>query len=230
MKERLLQIADYLGLSVRAFELKCGLQRGNISNMSENGAIGSDKLSKIIDSCSDINIEWLLTGRGTMLNAQNQQIAEPQITLRQLKTDYYDQGKQDIPLFELDTSAGLSTLFTNQNQNIPLDSISIPNAPKCDGATFVRGDSMYPLLKSGDIVCYRNIYDINNIIYGEMYILYIESNGDERLVVKYVQKSDKGDNYFTLASENRYHAAIDVLRTDVKTMAIVKASIRYNSF
>jgi len=77
MKKRLLQIADYLGMSVRGFETACELQRGNISNMSENGAIGSDKLSKIIDKFPDINLEWLLTGNGQMLKSNVQKTLTP---------------------------------------------------------------------------------------------------------------------------------------------------------
>lgn len=71
MKERLLQIANHLGISIRGLENLCGLQRGNISNMSEGGAIGSDKLAKIIDGCPDINPEWLITGKGGILREQN---------------------------------------------------------------------------------------------------------------------------------------------------------------
>lgn len=62
IKERLYKLAENKGLSVRAFEEKCGLGRGNISNMSPNGAIGSDKLTKIIDTFSDVDINWILCG------------------------------------------------------------------------------------------------------------------------------------------------------------------------
>lgn len=67
MKERLLKMIDYLELSVRSFESICGLQRGNISNMTEKSTIGSDKLAKIIDVFPIFNVEWLLTGQGEML-------------------------------------------------------------------------------------------------------------------------------------------------------------------
>lgn len=63
LKDRLLYIAKHYGLSVRSFETECSLLRGNISNMK--GAIGSDKLAKIIDRFSDINIYWLLSGVGS---------------------------------------------------------------------------------------------------------------------------------------------------------------------
>lgn len=62
IKERLYSIAEFEGLSVRAFEERCGLGRGNISNMAPGGAIGSDKLTKIIDAFPDIDLNWILTG------------------------------------------------------------------------------------------------------------------------------------------------------------------------
>lgn len=62
IRDRLKEMARLHGLSIRGFEEKCGLGRGNISNMSPDGSIGSDKLSKIIAAFPDTNINWLLTG------------------------------------------------------------------------------------------------------------------------------------------------------------------------
>ena len=65
IKDRLKEMAQAHGYSIRGFEEKCGLGRGNISNMSADGSIGSDKLSKIIDAFPDANVHWLLTGNTT---------------------------------------------------------------------------------------------------------------------------------------------------------------------
>lgn len=62
IKERLISIAEFEGLSIRAFEERCGLGRGNISNMGPNSAIGSDKLTKILATFPDIDLNWILTG------------------------------------------------------------------------------------------------------------------------------------------------------------------------
>lgn len=62
LKDRLKLIAEQKGLSIRAFEERCGLGRGNISNMSPDGTLGSDKLTKIIDTFTEIDLYWLLTG------------------------------------------------------------------------------------------------------------------------------------------------------------------------
>ncbi len=245
MKERLLQIAAYLGLSVRSFEAECGLQRGNISNMSESGAIGSDKLSKIYVKYPELNLEWLLTGIGSMLKGKLGQVkakeyiqqeevnniaSEPNMQTYNFKSDYFNLNNQLIPLYEIEAAAGLNTLFSNQTDQSPIDYISVPNAPKCDGALFVRGDSMYPIMKSGDIVCYKQIKDTqNNIRFGEIYLLYIDDGDDEYLTIKYVQTSERGKRFVKLVSHNQYHAPKDEAISNIKALAIIKLSIRYNT-
>ncbi len=54
LKDRLKWLAQQKGLSMRAFEEKCGLGRGNISNMSQDGTLGPDKLTKIIDAFQEL--------------------------------------------------------------------------------------------------------------------------------------------------------------------------------
>ena len=52
---------------------------------------------------------------------------------------------------------------------------------------------MYPLLKSGDIVLYKQLNDINDIFWGDMYLLSIDIDGEEYVTVKYIQKSERPD-------------------------------------
>ena len=74
IKNKLIQVSDYYGLSMRKFEEKCQLGRGTISNAT--GAIGSDKLSKIVDNCIEIDLYWLLTGKGSMLKSESTKAVE----------------------------------------------------------------------------------------------------------------------------------------------------------
>lgn len=65
---RLKQYLNYKNISVRAFEMKCGFSNGSFGSQLKNGkTIGVDRLEKILHEFADINIEWLLTGRGPML-------------------------------------------------------------------------------------------------------------------------------------------------------------------
>ena len=44
---------------------------------------------------------------------------------------------------------------------------------------------MYPLLKSGDIIAYKEVpVEIQHIFYGEMYLVSIDVEGEEYLTVK----------------------------------------------
>lgn len=89
---------------------------------------------------------------------------------------------------------------------------------------------MYPLLKSGDIVAYKAIQDfVNEVFWGEMYLLSISMSGEEYVTVKFVQKSEKGDDYIKLVSQNQHHSPKDIHLSKVLAMALIKASIRINS-
>ena len=68
---------------------------------------------------------------------------------------------------------------------------------------------MYPLLKSGDIVLYKQLRDINDIFWGDMYLLSIDIDGEEYVTVKYIQKSDRA-GYVKLVSQNQHHADKDL--------------------
>ena len=113
----------------------------------------------------------------------------------------------------------------------PIEYIQIPNLPKSDGAIYVRGDSMYPVLKSHDIVIYKEVNDLNNHIYifGEMYIVCVDNDGDYYTMVKWLHKSELGNDHLKLVSENKHHDAIDIPKNKIKGLAMVKASIRVNS-
>ncbi|MCK0203330.1 hypothetical protein MWN41_09935 [Ornithobacterium rhinotracheale] len=137
---------------------------------------------------------------------------------------------QEVPLYNFEATMGLKELFSGGKSSAAiLDTIKIPNLPKCDGAIFVTGDSMYPLLKSGDIVLYKEM-PLDSIFYGEMYLLsYRVDEWEEYITVKYVQKSELGGEYLKLVSQNQHHQPKDVLARDISAIALIKASIRINT-
>lgn len=180
---------------------------------------GSQKESQNIDKTKNAKNVTLLEGK--------QNTFPYQVNPYLLKTDS-KKDTQVIPLYNMEASAGLVQLLDNHNNQKPTDYISIPNLPNCDGALFVTGDSMYPLLKSGDIIAYKQIQDFeNDIFWGEMYLISVDVGGEELVTVKYVQKSEK-EGYIKLVSQNKNHQDKDVKISKIRALAIVKASIRYN--
>ncbi|MCR5861124.1 S24 family peptidase [Flavobacterium sp. J372] len=220
---RLGEYIEAKGISYYAFENSLGASRGSISKAVKDGkSIGSNMLEKIMNLYQDINPSWLLTGDGEMFKEGHEAIR----TFK-LKTDTTVES-QKIPLYDLEAVAGLVPIFSNANQQ-PVDHISIPHLPKCDGAVYVTGDSMYPILKSGDIVLYKEVNDIaTQIFWGEMYLLSVDMGGDEYVTVKYVHRSDENGS-IKLVSENKRHQDKDVPMDSVRAMALVKASVRMNA-
>ena len=135
-------------------------------------------------------------------------------------------GDRSVALYDITAAANLKTLLANKRQYI-VGKIQIPSIPLCDGALYISGDSKYPILKSGDIVGFKEISSFSNVIYGEMYLVSFNIDGDEYLAVKYVNRSEI-DGCIKLVSYNPHHEPMDVPFAAIQAMAIVKFSIRKN--
>ena len=229
VSERIGLYIDRKGISYYAFENSINASRGAISKaVKENKSIGSSTLEQIMSVYTDLNPVWLLTGQGEMFVGNDEMMLNKSIETYRLKTDNAMEMQQ-IPLYDIEAVAGLVPLFQDSKSQEPIDHISIPHLPKCDGAVYVTGDSMYPLLKSGDIVLYKEIHDLKNeIFWGEMYLLSIDMSGEEYITVKYIQKSEQG-GFVRLVSQNKHHQDKDVELSKIKALALVKASIRINA-
>jgi len=229
VSERIGQYIAKKGVSYYAFENSIGASRGSISKAVKEGkSMGSQVLEKILLVYTDLNPVWLLTGAGEIFIDNPEILRNKKIETFRLKTDYEIESQQ-IPLYDIEAIAGLVPLFQDGKSQSPVDHISIPHLPKCDGAVYVTGDSMYPLLKSGDIVLYKEIHDVaNEIFWGEMYLLGIDMSGEEYITVKYIQKSEI-PGCVKLVSQNKHHQDKDIEMSKIKALALVKASIRINS-
>lgn len=185
---------------------------------------GKPSYDVIKSICANANIsaDWLLTGNGSMLKSDQPDSNYTPLTNNKTKETLLDVA--EIPLYNIEASAGLSKLFANGGEL--LGSIKIPNAPRCDGAVYVIGDSMYPLLKAGDIIAYRQVYNLESIVYGEIYLIQLYNEGDLSVVIKYVKRSEKGDTYIKLVSYNKEHDPKDIPLSWVQSIARVTFSIR----
>lgn len=228
IKDRILEIAEYKQISKEKFILGLNQKYANYKGISKKSSPSADVIAEISAKYPEIDIVWLLTGEGRMLrNAMDPKNGDLVIKDYSLKTDV-KQRIQQIPLYTLEASVELENLF-NSSQQVE-DYISIPNLPKCDGAVYVVGDNMYPLLKSGDIVMFKQVQDIENgIFWGEMYLLSFEIAGDSYTMIKWLQRSEHGPEYIKLVSENQHHQPKDILLSSIKVIAFIKACIRINS-
>ena len=69
VKQRLIDFIGYKKISVRAFEIECGLSNGLVNNIKES--ISNLTLERISNAYPDLDKGWLLTGEGSMLKSEN---------------------------------------------------------------------------------------------------------------------------------------------------------------
>ncbi|MEO4005812.1 S24 family peptidase [Flavobacterium sp. CAU 1735] len=221
IKERVLYFAKNQNIGIEFFLESIDMSYGSFKGKAKEGSLNSDAVAKILTTYPNINIEWLLTGVGSM--------EKDKTAIFSLKSDRIIKN-QSVPLYSIKASAGIVTLFADSSNTKPVDYIEIPNLPKCDGALYITGDSMYPLLKSGDIVMYKQLSNVKeNIIFGEMYLIGWRMDDDPMITVKYIHKSEKSNEHIKLVSENKHHHDIEIHLSKITALALIKASIRINT-
>ncbi|MBL1410683.1 hypothetical protein [Sphingobacterium faecale] len=67
IKERVLLIAEYKGVSKTDFFKDLGLSYANFKGIQKMTALNSDAVASILSRYADIEPEWLVTGHGPML-------------------------------------------------------------------------------------------------------------------------------------------------------------------
>lgn len=223
-KKRIYEYLKYKGISPTSAEEGLGWSKGALTKPN---SISMDRAEEFVLQFEDVSPEWLLTGKGSMLKEESPfdgvviPVAHSKSTEKVVPMSVFN-------LYDIDVSAGLTRLFAEDGdrRKAYLGQISIPNMPKCDGAVKVIGDSMYPLLKSGDIIAYREIHNIEAIQWGEIYILQLEYDSDISVVVKYVKKSELGSDHVLLVSYNKEHDPKDIEIKNITAIARVILCIR----
>lgn len=216
IKDRVIQIAEFKGIKKEVFFTRIGVTSANFRGKARSTPLNSSTIENILSEFPDINSEWLITGKGNISKL---------VETKQIHSTNGD--TLVVKLYDISEVKSLKTFFLDENK-AAIGDLQIPNFPTCDGAIHIIGDGMYPLLNSGDIVAYKELQNPNNIIYGEMYLLSINIEGDEYVSIKYINKSEKAD-YYKLTSFNPNYDPKDIPISSIEAIAIIKMSIRQNT-
>jgi Peptidase S24-like len=220
IKTRILEYIDFKGITKYEFYKRSKITR---SVLDKDSGISEDNITKFLAYDPNVSLHWLIKGEGDMLLTPDFMANEP-------SARYNDAVVKPVPLYNLNAAEGLAALFKETATLKAAKRISIPNVPECDGAIVVTGDGMYPFLKSGDMVMYKEIHNIaEGIFWGELYLISIDLDGEEYVSVKWIQKSEKGQNYVKLVSENKKHEPKDIPINRILALALVKASIHIHA-
>lgn len=220
---RILQIIDYKGINRRKFYIETGLSNGFLDKVKD---VGASKIEHILNIYAEINPEWLLTGKGNMLKSDN--VKEKVSTTYTSETNEFTTD-QYIPLYSTQTAVEIIDLLGDSKKQNPIEYIRIPKISICDGALYLTGDSMSPLVKSGDVIVYKKIVNPwQNIIWGEMYLIHLNNDGNEYFFARFLNQSER-EEYVQFTTQNPHHQTVEFPLSSIKALALVKATIRINT-
>ncbi len=181
-KERIQQYIEYKGITIYRLELDAGLSKGY---WAKTKSISADTAMKISVVYGDISAEWLLRGDGDMIKSYD----------LEEKPNKYDLIGETIPLYNAEASAGIGMMRLD-NEYI-VGSLNVPFARKGDIAITAIGNSMTPVINSGDTLVVRQRNNWHDYIdLGEMHVIVTT----EDVFVKVV--SENTDKRITLHSYN----------------------------
>lgn len=210
MNKRILQFVEYLGISVSEFERNCDLSNGAVSKMGDNTRRST--INKIYNVYPQLNTDWLLTGKGDMLNNTTTDSSQTHGNINTLQNTikYYP---------NVNGSMGGVQFLDDPNEMVC--DITIPGYSDCKFAINAYGDSMYPLIKSGQIILMSE-WSESFIDWGRIYLVVTKSG---YRVIKRLYPG-ASDTTITCKSENpETNPPFEIEKSDINKVYLVKGWI-----
>lgn len=228
VKDRIKLFCKAEGITITAFESSIGASNGYVNAITKS--IGLDKLYLLLEKYPNINLEWLLAGKGEMLktdlvsqcNSVEQMpiIGRGDSNISEINQFSDLQNIPTRPRIPLDAAAGslsiaLSSVSESDCEQIPV----IPTLPKYDFTIVARGDSMTPDILSGDELACQFINEKGFIQWGRTHVL----DTAQGVVVKRI--FDGNDNIVCRSSNPNYPDFL-IAKTEIYHLALVVGLVR----
>lgn len=205
VQERLNQFINYLDISVSQFEQNIGV--GNAFVANTNARMRNSSKNLISSKYPELNMDWLIKGKGEMLNADKHTINSSgansanaihgNAVIINSNETFHKAKRNQIPFYDdVSTIGGTNSMIANLDNNSIVEYIDAGDwFQEATSAIRHYGDSMveYP---SGSILALKRVYDTNLLIWGRNYC--IETT--EFRITKRLQ--DGGENYILAYSSN----------------------------
>jgi transcriptional regulator with XRE-family HTH domain len=118
-KERIKEFIKYLKIPTKTFEEKAGLSNGYVSSIRIG--IGYNANKKIAAAYPELNIVWLLTGEGSMLKSQNEEVEDCENKVKTRMLEYVE--TEGINKSQFYKKINVSNGFLDKGENVGSDKI-----------------------------------------------------------------------------------------------------------
>ena len=229
-KERIKEFLAFKRIGQNKFAKDCGFSDSLINN--SKGSIGSEVLNKISIRWPELNLSWVITGQGEMINrpAPDPDLATPvslPLPLPLALPPPQPQPEETVHTNEIcfyDASAAGSYENFDEiiNHEKLIEKFVVPPFKDISWMIPVRGNAMYPTYSNGDMIACRVLYESKIIQWGRVYAIATREQG---ILVKRVEKSETEDCLLAL-SDNPAYKPFDIPKSEVVGMALVLGVIR----
>lgn len=200
--DRAKDAARYYKMSLVKWQTSLGLSNAHFYNCKGL----SRKVAKTIEEqYPEINLTWLATGKGQMLNE-----AEAYVAIE----NYI------VPLLPISAQGGMSESVQDILKDVECEKVLCP-VKGVDFALTINGDSMSPEYPRGCNVFAQRINDASFIEWGSTYVL-DTANG---LLVKNVFPCKEGEDKVLCRSVNQNYAEFAVANSDIRAWYKVRCCI-----
>lgn len=170
IKQNILLYLENKGVTPYEFYKESGVTRGILQ---QNNGISEDNIARFLAYAPDVNIEWLLTSKGSMIKDGSTDIQiSNDTTTSSMPTTSMNPGI-GTPYYDVDFIGGFDEVFNSQ-VNIPATNIVIRGFEKASLWCNVTGHSMEPKVNHGDIIALHQC-TLNDIQYGEIYAVVLDT-------------------------------------------------------
>lgn len=223
--ERLYKLVDIKGDSIYRLSKEIEVSNGYFSKQKQsNGALSSNIIEKIVSYYPDLDANWLLTGKGSMLKGfadTNDQELRNQYSILHDNVDIEETKR--IPLVNITAIGGFGGSSFSIGERDVKEYYVIPKFKhkQIDFMIEVEGSSMYPKYNSGDVVACKIINEKGFIQWNKTHVI---ATKDQGIIIKRIKKNN--EDSLLMVSDNKDYDPFAVNMDEINGIALVVGVIR----
>lgn len=208
INKRIKSIIEYSGKTINSLSKDLRISQPALRSMVIGEyKPGFEMLTKLIEVFPEIDINWLITGNGEMLRAEASAKNTQSSTTNKNVIKYYP---------SVSGSMG-GVQFLDDPSESYVD-IILPGFSECKYAINAYGDSMHPVIKSGQVVILMEWME-SFIDWGRIYLVVTKSG---YRTIKYLKPSDNKDAIRCESENKELNPAFDINKEDIQKLFLVK--------
>lgn len=233
IKQRIIQYIEYKGIAKGRFFGSIEVSASNFRSKSLYSEVGGDVIAKISSIYPEINLEWLLTGKGNMLKNENfapdnekTQVVIDSIVPKVVTVD--KTGNDNIVMVPVKAAAGYLSGYGDPKFISELPTYHLPNINHGTFRMFqVNGHSMYPTLHDKGYVVGEWVENwIQNIKDDRVYIVVSKSDGV--LVKRVLNRIEKYGTIYCKSDNRREYPNFAVNADELIEVWQVKMALSFD--